>query len=162
MLLPSEPLLAKCSIVPNIPAVNTPLDIPKRKTTEFNIPGSLYVSPRREIINSENAEKMHPVISQNFSDPRRSFLTIDKEANPILNFERHRIIKIIPINVPILWNPSSFVDSPTAKPKTSPAKGSNIGSCIEKAPIEIKIKIVKSLASLSIHTFLIPSKNGSL
>ena len=102
MLLSPEPLLAKCSIVPNIPAVNTPLDIPKRKTTEFNIPGSLYVSPRTEIIKSESAEQRHPVISQNFSDPSRSFLTNDKEPNPILNFERQRIIKIIPINVPIL------------------------------------------------------------
>ena len=82
--------------------MNTPLDIPKRKTTEFNIPGSLYVTPRREIINSENAEKRHPVISQNFSDPRRSFLTIEKDLNPILNFERQRTIQMIPINVPIL------------------------------------------------------------
>ena len=101
MLLSPVSLLAKCSMVPNIPAVNTPLDIPKRKTTEFNISGSEYVRPRREIIKSESAEKRHPVISQNFSDPSLSFFTIDKERNPILNFERQRIIKIIPIKVPI-------------------------------------------------------------
>ena len=82
-------------MVPNIPAVNIPLDIPKKKTTEFNIPGSLNVSPRREIIKSDNAENKHPVINQNFSDPKRSFLTIEKDLNPILNFERQSIIKII-------------------------------------------------------------------
>ena len=102
MLLSPEPLLAKCSMVPNIPAVNTPLEIPKKKTTEFNIPGSLYVSPRREIIKSDNAENRHPVINQSFSDPRRSFLKIEKDPNPILNFERQSIIKIIPIKVPTL------------------------------------------------------------
>ena len=85
-----------------MPAVKTPLDIPKKKTTKFNMPGSVNVSPRNEIINSESAEKRHPVISHSLSDPKRSFLTIDKEPKPIRNFARQRTIEIIPINVPIL------------------------------------------------------------
>ena len=87
-LLSPEPLLAKCSMVPNMPAVKTPLDIPKKKTTEFSISGSVNVSPRNEIIKSESAEKRHPVISHSLSDPKR--------------LARQRTIEIIPISVPIL------------------------------------------------------------
>ncbi len=85
-----------------MPAVKTPLDIPKKITTEFNIPGSVNVSPRNEIVKSESEEKIHPVISHSLSDPQRSFLTIDKEPMAKRNYARQRTIEMIPINVPIL------------------------------------------------------------
>src|SRR6056297_195564 len=112
----SRPSPASAIMAPMAATANMPLNTP-RSTTAGRRSGTPSC-PIREIMVSAAADPMHPVTTQFLRLPKR---------NPVARTPT----RTIPRNTPPFWAPEREVDCPGEKPKTRPAKGSRMSSCMK-------------------------------